>query len=118
MRLIDGHELKKTFEAWRERLMQKAEMKLDVINVWATGRQIELIDAAIDELERMPEIREEPARRGRWIADGVDCMGYTYHFECSACGCFSTMYLAAKECEYEYCPVCGAKMDEGEQDEE
>lgn len=113
MRLIDGHELKKTFEAWRERLMQKAEMKLDVVNVWATERQIELIDAAIDELERMPEIREEPARHGRWIEGCCE-------LRCSACRWkysdelpfMSTHGLDSMSEAFAYCPHCGARMEE------
>ena len=56
---------------------------------------------------------EQGQRHGHWINTGID--GY-----CSACGCDIPMFMEDwdwKYCETNYCPNCGAKMDEEVQDE-
>ena len=50
-------------------------------------------------------------KHGRWEALFKDCRGYTTSFECSNCKTISTTAWAMKECEFEYCPNCGARMD-------
>ena len=63
-----------------------------------------------------PIIDAEPARHGRWetkeytTGDGLDGWGVINHREevCSECGEWQIGIS-------NYCPNCGAKMDEGEQ---
>lgn len=55
---------------------------------------------------------EESLRpKGRWAAINADCRGYANAFECSNCETISHTHTYMKECEFEYCPVCGAKME-------
>lgn len=54
-----------------------------------------------DILERMPTIDSEPIRHGHWN----ERYDTRYHFECSIC-----KYL--HQYKDNYCPLCGAKMDE------
>lgn len=54
-------------------------------------------------IEALPSVEVEPVKHGRWI-DMDD------HVMCSCCG--ATHYGADKN----YCPNCGAKMDEVEND--
>lgn len=56
----------------------------------------------------------EPIRHGHWIPVNPDVYGAEY-FECSVCGIYSRDGLFRKELDYEYCPNCGAKMDEVEE---
>lgn len=55
-----------------------------------------------DQIDNAPTIEAEPVRHGRWDEVGI----LTF---CSECGW--TKHIM-EEREYEYCPNCGAKMDE------
>ena len=63
-----------------------------------------------DALQTIPTADVSPVRHGYWVKEKRDVL---IHWHCSAC----------KECYYldkpnaEYCPHCGAKMDEKERDE-
>lgn len=53
-----------------------------------------------------PTVEAEPVRHGRWIGGELG--------ECSVCGhhgCASDIW---NDCANQYCPNCGAKMDEVE----
>lgn len=56
-------------------------------------------------LEGADTIDAEPVRHGRWI-EYSDNTGLFY---CNLCG-----YIYAKILSHDYCPNCGAKMDESE----
>ena len=47
----------------------------------------------------------------RLIPRNLDCRGYTIEFLCTNCQCLVFTNYAMQECDYEYCPYCGAKMD-------
>ena len=98
VRLIDGNRLAELLESAAERgAGVLATVYRDAAHIARTAQDIEA----------------EPVRHGRWIPQGVDCRGYTSIFECSVCGCDTFLELPYKECEYEYCPHCGARMDGG-----
>ena len=64
------------------------------------------INFALEVVSTMPTVNAEPVRHGRWTWDDE---GYY----CSECLCHA--YGNALECldgTYQYCPFCGAKMDE------
>ena len=50
-----------------------------------------------------PTIEAEPVRRGHWTIE--DCHAATYKYCCSEC-------KAHHRARYDYCPTCGAKMEE------
>ena len=56
-------------------------------------------------VDEIPSADVSPVRHGRWVKEKTDVL---IHWHCSAC----------RECYYldmpnsEYCPHCGAKMDE------
>ena len=58
---------------------------------------------ALNEIDNAPTIDPESLRpQGEWVKIGVD------EFLCSKC---NVIYeYPASECEYRYCPNCGAKM--------
>ena len=68
---------------------------------------LEIIDAA-------PTIDAEPIRHGHWVHecnDNVCHLSYFYH--CSVCN--AEWNCIDNEMErFDYCPSCGAKMDEGD----
>ena len=50
-------------------------------------------------------------KHGRWLPHKPDCRGYTAGFACSCCRVIVYTDYSMKECEYDYCPNCGAIMD-------
>lgn len=65
----------------------------------------------IEQIDEQPTIEAEPVRHGHWIEKkGFD--GDTY-YDCSACGhSWVTIEGTPQDNEMDYCPACGAKMDE------
>lgn len=102
---------------------------LDILNKWEffygqrSGRELwadkpkEVQDKDIADFNRdiqivRTAIEQESLRpKGRWAAINADCRGYANAFECSNCETISHTHTYMKECEFEYCPVCGAKME-------
>ena len=60
---------------------------------------------------RMARVRVPERKTGRWLPDNRPGGGF---WVCSCCGFPSEAFAADKL--YKYCPVCGCRMDEGEQD--
>lgn len=66
----------------------------------------------IEIVEEQPTIDAEPVRHGKFI--GTEFDGYSdgnpvyYEWKCSECGCV----FEDDEPTYNYCPNCGARMDE------
>lgn len=62
------------------------------------------------ELDEAPTIEAEPIRHGKWtITEVFDFKNMT----CSSCGWLYEYYAGMEE-EWNYCPHCGARMDEDE----
>jgi hypothetical protein len=57
------------------------------------------------EIEQAPTVDAEPVRHGRWIKRDI-VPDYMWKYCCSCCH-------SDGERRYNYCPHCGAKMDEG-----
>lgn len=71
------------------------------------------------EYERAYERGKADARpKGKWIPIKADCRGYTFTFECSECHGYSYEDAYTIECEYDWCPRCGADMKGGKEDGE
>ena len=62
-------------------------------------------------LRNMKAADVQPVKHGRWIAENRDNRGYADCYTCTNCNCYSYTYTLMKDCEYEYCPNCGARMD-------
>ena len=58
-----------------------------------------------------PTVQAVEVVHGRWKAHKPDCRGYAVGFICSCCGHITYADYSMKECVYNYCPNCGAKMD-------
>ena len=61
-------------------------------------------DEVAKAVENAPTIEAEPVRRGRWLQDSF----LTDTILCSNCG----FNLPTEEMASNYCPNCGAKMEE------
>lgn len=55
----------------------------------------------------------QPMMHGKWIAENRDNRGYADCYTCTNCNCYTYTYTLMKDCEYDYCPNCGARMDGG-----
>ena len=74
---------------------------------WDECRQIAHYD---DEIKRLESAVVQPVRHGRWIAENRDNRGYADCYTCTNCNCYTYTYTLMKDCEYDYCPNCGADM--------
>lgn len=63
----------------------------------------------------VPIIDAEPVKHGHWVAMNDDGRGYADEFGCTNCSCVMKYEYFTKGCDYEWCPYCGAKMDEVEE---
>ena len=63
------------------------------------------------DLKDIPAADVAPVRRGRWEARKPDKNGETREFICTGCRFMVEMSWKQKECDYEWCPYCGCKMD-------
>ena len=75
-------------------------------------------DCAFDHfIFRAPTIEAEPVVRGRWDDSGrYTFSGGSTAVRCTNCGCALTVSEYHLN-NWNYCPVCGAKMDGGDSDE-
>lgn len=53
-----------------------------------------------------------PVVHGHWISIDEDARGFAEEYECSACKKDICLSYYTTSCDYEYCPICGAKMGE------
>ena len=79
-------------------------------------------DVALAQLEEYGVSLGEKAdvvkvRHGRWEAWMPDKNGETREFICTGCRFMVEMSWKQKECDYEWCPYCGCKMDKEETNE-
>lgn len=56
---------------------------------------------------------ENERPHGEWIKVNPESRGYAEFFRCSNCLSNIQMSYWGKECEYDYCPNCGADMRGG-----
>ena len=65
----------------------------------------------VDTFAEIPAADVVEVRHGRWEAWMPDKNGETREFICTGCRFMVEMSWKQKECDYEWCPYCGAKMD-------
>lgn len=60
-----------------------------------------------------------PVSHGHWVSINPDEDGYAFEYVCSVCKRNIIVDYYGTDCDYDYCPNCGSKMDEedDEQDE-
>ena len=101
-RLIDADKL------WKHKFKSASE-KRDLDVVYMSGWN----DAIDSIVENTPTVDAEPIRHGRWISESQQRV-----FKCSACGHYLDFDgVNAGRGSANYCPNCGAKMDEETEDE-
>ena len=71
----------------------------------------------VDKIKSIPAVDVAPVRHGRWEAWMPDKNGETREFICTGCRFMVEMSWKQKECDYEWCPYCGCKMDKEEPNE-
>lgn len=92
------------------------QVRID-INAMPTVTEKEVIaELKLDDKE-LNKIKEDVikhfTKHGHWEAINKDGRGYADAFECSACHLVTNYPYFTDDCnDYEYCPHCGAAMDE------
>ena len=78
---------------------------------------------ALDAIKELPSAEVEPVKHGGWIIRDNPGTGW-YRVTCSECGEDVTSvvpvigFFPDAKVVWDYCPNCGAKMDEGEAHEQ
>ena len=91
-----------------------ADAAIDVVHKWLEN--VFCISSTADEvtvfkkLRTLPTVDAEPVRHGRWVKLDAH-VGLADH-RCTACQLAMHVPTSWGEPLYEYCPMCGAKMDE------
>ena len=67
-------------------------------------------DDVLTIIRKQPAADVQPVKRGRWIAENRDIRGYADCYTCSNCQNYTYTYTLMRDCEYDYCPNCGAYM--------
>lgn len=96
MRLIDGDELRETM--YHEAFETDTDMQKWDGGCWIRYKMFE------NALKNAPTIEAEPIRYGEWI--GKPMIGGYSRMRCSVC---DNVFLDNKE-KWNYCPCCGARM--------
>ena len=104
MRLIDADALKDRFKLRIDWLKKDVHDECSKGLFWGAETDVDLID-------EMPTVDAEPVRHAKVVT--VTGRYHMMHQECSYCG----GELRWKEYPI-YCPNCGAKMDEGKENED
>lgn len=117
-RYIDADKLKKHYAWWkggtREMTMDEAKSDFDtIIDLQPTVEPTASTCLGCN-CPKMEKLEADPTKHGRWIVcddlyKTIDGRVFDGYRECSACG---EMYPYFPE--HNYCPNCGAKMDEVE----
>lgn len=69
------------------------------------------VDDMFYELENAPTVDVEPVKHGHWVeVQRIHETDHTAICECSLCG--DTVWVYDGQRAWNYCPSCGAKMDE------
>ncbi len=101
MRLIDAEVLKKDIESFNRPLCDDYHMRSYVL------------DQIITDIENAPTINAVPVRHGRWIpCENDKWSNGVYALRCSECGRGYHLTSDKYICAWNYCPDCGAGMDE------
>lgn len=96
MRLIEADELRNRFQ----------NLSYDDWNQGISTSWAEAYSEFADMIDDMPTVEAEPVRHGHWKKL------YTNNYKCSVCGSWWTDNGDTYLIEFNYCPNCGAKMDE------
>ena len=106
MRLIDGNALKDTIRG-----------DFDFSFYKISSSDAEFLQLVLDEIDDAPTI--EPVKHGHWICE-YDCELGETDITCSVCrdtrsvnGCYVSYKGESLYHDDNFCPYCGAKMDEG-----
>lgn len=78
---------------------------------YAKGYDAALGRTLIAVREVPPAADVQPVKHGKWIAENRDNRGYADCYTCTNCNCCTYTYTLMKDCEHDYCPNCGARMD-------
>lgn len=102
--LIDAEALTEKLNEWLKD-KETSQGRGTAEEIWCNDAEIDILDAIIEDISRMPTVEAKPIIHAKWKFDG-DC------YRCSNCG-------AALEEDYKwhnhnFCYNCGVRMDGNE----
>ena len=94
----------------REAMLNNLTADLEHHSDEGDPRTVLVMQRFIKYVEGFPAADAQPMKRGSWIAENRDNRGYADCYTCTNCNCYTYTYTLMKDCEYDYCPNCGARM--------
>lgn len=91
----------------------KDDLRWEIQNFLSKGNDLAALMDVVADCIRDYEVEKKSDKHGKWIAQ-EPCRGYSETYKCSACEEIITLNTFTRNCSYEFCPECGAEMDEGE----
>ena len=105
-RLIDAEALTEKLKEWLKD-KETSRGRGTAEEIWCNDAEIDILDAIIEDISRMPTIEAKPIIHAKWVSNKIPGSILSGCSHCNfSCGAYS----------HKYCPYCGAKMD-GEENE-
>ena len=81
---------------------------IDANDIYSLFNQSGIARLHVSDIDTIPRVDAVEVVHGRWVDNGA--CGYKWAFYCSKCGYIDGYPFNDR---HNYCPNCGAKMDEG-----
>lgn len=101
MRLIDADALTEELKEWlKDKELHRNAGTAE--EIWCNDAEIDILDAIIEDISRMPTVEAKPVIHAKWKFD-KDC------YRCSCCG--AVLEEDYKWHNHNFCYNCGARCD-------
>jgi len=107
MRLIDADWVAERLKEWRNWIAETYGENDDYVLC---------LDTVLMKLDDAPTADADPVKHGHWVEQEHEDWKWSKEYRCSECGQYRLVTTPVGR-EWNYCPSCGAKMDEVEEDD-
>ena len=96
-------------------ILNKIILTADFTDEYGDMINTEPYEEAINLAIKAIEVLKNERQKGEWLKINPEARGYAEFFRCSNCLTNVQLSYWDKECDFAYCPNCGADMREGDE---